>query len=69
MRREAVIELLRPVRERYAELASDPQAVRATMRAGAGKAQAVAAGTLARAREAIGLLPERLTTARRTLVR
>jgi tryptophanyl-tRNA synthetase len=53
---EAVIELLRPVRERYAELASDPRAVRATMQAGAGKAEAVAAGTLARAKEAIGLL-------------
>jgi tryptophanyl-tRNA synthetase len=53
----AVIELLRPVRERYTELASDPEAVRATLGRGAEKAQAVAAVTLARAREAIGLLP------------
>ncbi|MGI8810663.1 MAG: tryptophan--tRNA ligase [Acidimicrobiales bacterium] len=53
---EAVIELLRPVRERYAELASDPEAVRATLRQGAEKAEAVAAATLARARAAIGLL-------------
>jgi len=53
---EAVIELLRPVREGYAELASDPEAVRATLGRGATKAGAVAAGTLARAREAIGLL-------------
>jgi len=52
----AVIELLRPVRERYAELASDPEAVRATLRQGAEKAEAVACGTLARARDAIGLL-------------
>ncbi|MDQ3640506.1 MAG: tryptophan--tRNA ligase [Actinomycetota bacterium] len=52
----AVIELLRPVRERYAELASDPEAVRATLRQGAEKAEAVASGTLARARTAIGLL-------------
>ena len=52
----AVIELLRPVRERYAELASDPEAVRATLRRGAEKAEAVASGTLARARVAIGLL-------------
>ncbi len=54
---EAVIELLRPVRERYAELAADPEAVRATLERGAAKAQSVAAATLARAREAIGLLP------------
>ena len=54
---EAVIELLRPVRERYAELAADPEAVRATLRRGAEKAEEVAAPTLARARSAIGLLP------------
>jgi tryptophanyl-tRNA synthetase len=54
---EAVIELLSPVRERYTLLAADPQAVRATLRRGAEKAEAVAAPTLARAREAIGLLP------------
>ncbi len=53
---EAVIELVRPVRERYAELASDPEAVRATLGRGAAKAETVAAGTLARTREAIGLL-------------
>ncbi|MDQ2825985.1 MAG: tryptophan--tRNA ligase [Actinomycetota bacterium] len=54
---EAVVELLRPVRERYAELHSDPEAIRATLSRGAGKAEAIAAVTLARAREAIGLLP------------
>ncbi|HJV09759.1 MAG TPA: tryptophan--tRNA ligase [Acidimicrobiales bacterium] len=53
----AVIELLRPVRERYQELASDPEAVRATLGRGAEKAQAVASATLVRARDAIGLLP------------
>jgi len=53
---EAVIELLRPVRTRYEELAADPEAVRATLRQGAEKAEAVAGATLARAREAIGLL-------------
>jgi tryptophanyl-tRNA synthetase len=52
----AVIELLRPLRERYQELASDPEAVRATLSRGAEKAEAVAGPTLARAREAIGLL-------------
>jgi tryptophanyl-tRNA synthetase len=52
----AVIELLRPVQERYAELAADPEAVRSTLERGAAKAEAVAAATLARARDAIGLL-------------
>jgi len=54
---EAVVELLRPVRERYAELRSDPEAMRATLAQGASKAEAIAAVTLARARDAIGLLP------------
>jgi len=54
---DAVIELVRPVRERYLELASDPEAVRATLRRGAEKAEAVAGATLARARDAVGLLP------------
>jgi tryptophanyl-tRNA synthetase len=53
---DAVIELVRPVRERYQALASDPEAVRATLRRGAEKAEAVAGPTLARARHAIGLL-------------
>jgi tryptophanyl-tRNA synthetase len=53
---ESVIELLRPVRERYAELAADPEAVRATLRRGAEKAETVARATLARARDAVGLL-------------
>jgi tryptophanyl-tRNA synthetase len=53
---EAVIEVLRPLRERYAELASDPEAVRATLGQGAEKAQAVAAATLERAKNAMGLL-------------
>ena len=54
---DAVVELLRPVRERYAELAADPEAVRSTLRRGAEKAEAVAAATLARASDAMGLLP------------
>lgn len=53
---EAVIEMLRPVRERYAELSADPDAVRSVLGRGAEKAAAVAASTLGRAREAIGLL-------------
>ncbi|HVL05960.1 MAG TPA: tryptophan--tRNA ligase [Acidimicrobiales bacterium] len=54
---DAVIELVRPVRDRYFELASDPQAVRVTLGRGAEKAEAVAGATLARARDAVGLLP------------
>jgi tryptophanyl-tRNA synthetase len=54
---EAVIELVRPVRERYQALASDPEVVRATFERGAEKAEAVAGATLARARDAVGLLP------------
>lgn len=53
---DAVVELVRPVRERYEALASDPEAVRATLKRGAEKAEAVAGATLARARDAIGLL-------------
>jgi tryptophanyl-tRNA synthetase len=53
---DAVIELVRPVRERYQALASDPEAVRATLKTGAKKAEAVAGPTLGRARNAIGLL-------------
>lgn len=53
---DAVIELVRPVRERYETLASDPEAVRATLRRGAEKAEAVASATLARTRDAVGLL-------------
>jgi tryptophanyl-tRNA synthetase len=52
----AVVEFLRPVRERYEELAADPAGVAAVLEKGAAKAQAVAAATLARARDAIGLL-------------
>jgi tryptophanyl-tRNA synthetase len=54
---DAVVELLRPVRERYAELSSDPETVRATLARGAEKAEAVASATLVRARDAVGLLP------------
>ncbi len=52
---EAVVELLRPVRERYLELATDPQGTEDFLAKGAAKARTVAAGTLARAQEAVGL--------------
>jgi tryptophanyl-tRNA synthetase len=55
----AVVELLAPLQARYAELAADPGHVAGLLREGAEKAQSLAAVTLARAREAVGLLPRR----------
>ena len=54
---EAVVEFLRPVRERYATLAADPATVTAQLRMGAEKAEATATAVLARVRKATGLLP------------
>jgi tryptophanyl-tRNA synthetase len=53
---EALVELLRPVRERRATLAADPGAVPAILAAGAEKARVVASATYQRAARAIGLL-------------
>ena len=54
---EAVIELLRPIQARYAELAADPAGTGAILAAGAARAEATAAETLARAQQNIGLVP------------
>ena len=54
---ESVVELLRPIQARYAELVGDPAELGRLLRRGADKAQAVAAKTLTRAYDAIGLLP------------
>ncbi len=54
---EAVVELLRPVQSRFAELVDDPAATTDILRTGAGKAQSIAAATLDRAQRAVGLLP------------
>jgi tryptophanyl-tRNA synthetase len=53
---EALVELLRPVRERREALAADPGAVPAMLATGAEKARSVASATYARSAEAIGLL-------------
>jgi tryptophanyl-tRNA synthetase len=53
----AVVELLRPVQERYAELIADRGELQRILAAGADKAQAIASVTMARARAAVGLLP------------
>lgn len=55
----AVIELLRPVRERYQALEADPEATESVLARGAEKARSVASATLARAYDAIGLVPGR----------
>lgn len=54
---EAVVEFLRPVRERYVALSADPGHVHDVLAKGATKAEAVASVTLTRARDAVGLLP------------
>jgi tryptophanyl-tRNA synthetase len=52
----ALIEFLRPMQTRFAEMTADPSYVSTALRTGAEKAQAVASGTLARAYDAIGLI-------------
>lgn len=54
---EAVVELLRPLQERYAALSAEPGAVTSILATGAEKAQVKAAEVLARAQAAMGLLP------------
>ncbi|MEU8758427.1 tryptophan--tRNA ligase [Streptomyces sp. NPDC048659] len=54
---EAVVELLRPVRERHAELAADPGYVDGVLRAGAERARGMARPVVDAAYRAVGLLP------------
>ncbi len=54
---DAVVEVLRPIQERVAELRADPGGTAALLRTGADKATEVAAAVLERARTNIGLLP------------
>ena len=51
----AVVELLRPIQERQAELAGDPTALSELLAKGADRARATAEVTLARAQAAVGL--------------
>ena len=53
---EAVIELLRPIQERFAELQADPAETERLLAIGAEKAEAIASDVLARAKKNIGLL-------------
>ena len=54
---EAVVELLRPIQERMAELKADPAGTSELLRIGADKARTVAATVTERARTNIGMLP------------
>ncbi|WP_108933571.1 tryptophan--tRNA ligase [Streptomyces ardesiacus] len=54
---EAVVEMLRPVRERHKELCADPGYVEGVLEDGAGKARAMARPTVDAAYRGIGLLP------------
>ncbi len=53
---DALVELVRPVRERRTALAADPGAVTSLLSRGADKARIIASATYGRAAEAIGLL-------------
>ncbi len=53
---EAVVERLRPIRDRYVDLAADPGEVERLLGIGADRARAIAAPTYQAAREAMGLL-------------
>jgi tryptophanyl-tRNA synthetase len=53
----AVVEMLAPIRSKYAELMSDRAELARLIRRGDERAEAVAAATLARAQRAIGMLP------------
>jgi tryptophanyl-tRNA synthetase len=55
----AVVELLRPVQTRVQELLADRAFIEDVLAKGSVKAQAVAADTLARAKDAMGFLPRR----------
>jgi tryptophanyl-tRNA synthetase len=54
---EAVVEYLRPVRERYLELRADPSHLNAVLAAGAERARAVSQTTVTRIKERMGFAP------------
>ncbi|HTX62240.1 MAG TPA: tryptophan--tRNA ligase [Acidimicrobiales bacterium] len=54
---DALVEMLRPVRERAAALEADPGSVEKVLRAGAARAHDIASVTYAQAAQAVGLLP------------
>jgi tryptophanyl-tRNA synthetase len=56
---DAVVEYLTPVRERYAQLRPDEDAIEAALAAGAEKARAIASDTLVDVRDVMGVGPPR----------
>jgi tryptophanyl-tRNA synthetase len=54
---EALVEMLTPVRERYAELRPDEAALERTLAAGAERARAIATATMAEVRDVMGIGP------------
>jgi tryptophanyl-tRNA synthetase len=56
---EGVVDLLAPVRERYAELRPDEPALEAALSAGAEKARSISSQTLADVRDRMGIGPQR----------
>jgi tryptophanyl-tRNA synthetase len=56
---EAVVGMLAPVQQRYAEFVADPAALDGILADGAKRARAVAAVTMATVRDRVGLLPGR----------
>jgi tryptophanyl-tRNA synthetase len=54
---DAVCAVLEPIQRRFHELSDDPAGTAALLAAGADRARAIAAATLSRARDALGLLP------------
>jgi tryptophanyl-tRNA synthetase len=55
---DSIVDTLRPVRERYAQLVADPSHLAAVRRAGTERARDRAAATVHRAKHAIGLLSD-----------
>ena len=53
---DALVEYLRPTRERYTELAADPAELSRLLAVGATQAEAIATATMERVRTAVGLL-------------
>ena len=56
---DAVVDYVAPVRERYADLRSDEQALERTLAEGAERARAIASPTVAEVRDAMGVGPRR----------
>ena len=54
---DAVVEFIRPLQDRYAQLEADPAEVARILQVGADRAESLAVPVMARVRDAVGLLP------------